>query len=109
MPLYINGLIIFFVAEPFLDRPRWGLLKVYSHELPPDHVYFLHNQTTTEMPAILIQLWPPKSRVVFTTRKLVLNAEETAWGLLGLASDKLNVEGIIVYEVEMEEGETSEA
>ncbi|KAI3331230.1 hypothetical protein F4824DRAFT_476004 [Ustulina deusta] len=103
------------VVESTIDRPRWGLIKVYSDKLPPNLAFFFHNRLGQQMPTILIQLWGPDSSVVFyegthlqnvdaKESKSLEESEGKDWGLLALPRTQMRRHGIVEKTVEMKQG-----
>ncbi|KAH7108716.1 hypothetical protein B0J13DRAFT_517182 [Dactylonectria estremocensis] len=101
------------VIESILDRPRWGLLKIYSDKLPSDSAFFFHNpsfyynQPTPQIPTLLVQLWSPGSQMVFYEGSHLQNInpmESKKWGLLTLPCVQMRRDGITETPVGMAEG-----
>ncbi|KAK1992477.1 hypothetical protein LX36DRAFT_527897, partial [Colletotrichum falcatum] len=95
------------VVEAIIDRPRWGLYKVYSDKLPSDQVWFLHNRIQPQTPTLLVLLLSPGSSTIFwegSHLKSLYAKEEKEWGLLALPREWLAQKGIKPTEVSTCEG-----
>ncbi|KAH8755986.1 hypothetical protein F5883DRAFT_649565 [Diaporthe sp. PMI_573] len=99
------------VVQSILERPHWGLIKVYSDRLPSDQAFFFHNPSVylgeSQIPTLLVQLWSPESQVVFYEGAHLQNInpkELEEWGLLALPRVQMKRGGITESEVWMAKG-----
>jgi hypothetical protein len=101
------------IVESILDQPHWGCIKIYSDKLPSDHALFFHNPSSyleepaAQVPALLVQLCSPGSRIVFyegSHGQNISPKELKGWGLLALPRLEMRREGITEVEVPMTEG-----